>query len=599
MTPSPSRKNPFETLQHPMEGTSPSRPPIHLTPSFYEVLMHEDAPPPSPILVSSVNPSLVTPRNDHVVISAVRTNSAGSKDGGIEKNHLDENNHKKMAMGGFSIGMGPSVDIGGTIVWEKGNWKLHRSIFQQLDTGPWGGPEGHTLDLFATSVNKQTPRFCSALESDSTTSLGNAYSIPDWSAENAWCNPPWTAIPTILDRILKDGATLTLIAPVWSNAPWYTRVLALCIDSPRLIRHEEKTFSKNGDEKNGIFGPPNWDHTAAFTISGVPSLQDKYRTGLLTSWQKYPNSPRRVTGHDLLFAGTIGGVSIPFSSEIKIKKWHPPPTANFVTSDASFPTDTVTTDGYLDITSLPRNEWLDSGVKHLRWTSKPTRVMTAKAQRPVGLQGGSASPPTSREAARTTVRLIEFENGHGTTNGTNEQAWEPQITERDCDPENLSLHGSGLPVNPLTTHLLPSNPDKLPTCMAHVTEDSNSGSTSAASSEPPVLSPSPLASSAPVALPSPPTLPNAPQTLPPPSPRCLVGGEQKPVHAAGKFNANGTHCRPQIPVPARLANLFEPLYLVGKVKIRFFSISQWMYHRHCPTLLPTTSLLPLLHPTHL
>lgn len=80
-----------------------------------------------------------------------------------------------------------------TAVADRSDWQLHPNVFQQLNDGPWGGATGHTIDLFATSANRQVDRYCTSNHTDTKATAIDAFSIK-WDAENGWANPPWVLI---------------------------------------------------------------------------------------------------------------------------------------------------------------------------------------------------------------------------------------------------------------------------------------------------------------------------------------------------------------------------------------------------------------------
>jgi len=88
------------------------------------------------------------------------------------------------------------------------DWSLSDRAFRRLET--MYGP--HSVDLFATSLNHKCGRFYSATADPGTAGV-NAMQ-QSWRGENCWCNPPFQLIASVLDKILRQGAAATLIAPV-------------------------------------------------------------------------------------------------------------------------------------------------------------------------------------------------------------------------------------------------------------------------------------------------------------------------------------------------------------------------------------------------
>jgi hypothetical protein len=36
-----------------------------------------------------------------------------------------------------------------------------------------------------------------------------------------YCNPPWTALPTLATKLRQSNATATVVAPYWPNMQWF------------------------------------------------------------------------------------------------------------------------------------------------------------------------------------------------------------------------------------------------------------------------------------------------------------------------------------------------------------------------------------------
>jgi len=60
--------------------------------------------------------------------------------------------------------------------------------------------------------------------------------IQPWSWANLWANPPWILIPRILAKVIREKATITLVAPLWESAPWFPLLLDLLVAPPIQLR---------------------------------------------------------------------------------------------------------------------------------------------------------------------------------------------------------------------------------------------------------------------------------------------------------------------------------------------------------------------------
>jgi len=147
-------------------------------------------------------------------------------------------------------------------------WRLHPRIFRALSTtfGPF------TVDLFATVLNRQTPRYFSWGPDPETAGL-DALQQP-WGAELAYANPPWILIPQVLQKTRLERARLLLIAPVWPTQAWYPSLLELLVEQPVLLPTGEDLFCP--DLPRAALGPPRWQ-AAAWPLSGNASEARGFR----------------------------------------------------------------------------------------------------------------------------------------------------------------------------------------------------------------------------------------------------------------------------------------------------------------------------------
>lgn len=56
----------------------------------------------------------------------------------------------------------------------------------------------------------------------------------DWCTENGWANPPFYLMPVVVEKVLRSGCALTLVAPHWTARPWYWRAAEGCTQHLRL-----------------------------------------------------------------------------------------------------------------------------------------------------------------------------------------------------------------------------------------------------------------------------------------------------------------------------------------------------------------------------
>lgn len=116
------------------------------------------------------------------------------------------------------------------------DWMIHPEVFSEIEE-QWGP---HTIDLFATRLNTQLPRFYSRYPDPECSGVDAI--LQDWTPENSWANPPWPLIPLILQKVRQSGVTMTLIAPIWPSAFWFPELQELAIRPPIAIRMDHRNF---------------------------------------------------------------------------------------------------------------------------------------------------------------------------------------------------------------------------------------------------------------------------------------------------------------------------------------------------------------------
>ena len=159
------------------------------------------------------------------------------------------------------------------------DWMLNPREFRRIDNA-WGP---HTIDLCATLTNRQIDRFCTVHPVDSSgkssvldfrrhiTKVG-AFKIP-LQNENAYANPPFTLIEPLVKKVIKDKATMTIVAPVWPKEPWFNLLTELCVDVPMRLEHTNDLFlPATTDSKVGV-GSPKWGATCAWRISAKAHIK--------------------------------------------------------------------------------------------------------------------------------------------------------------------------------------------------------------------------------------------------------------------------------------------------------------------------------------
>ena len=120
-------------------------------------------------------------------------------------------------------------------------WKLHLQLFGLIDE-TWGP---HSIDRFACMATTQLPRFKSRFLDPLSEGVAGL-SQQNWAQENNYVNPPFRLRGKVLDLIIAQQATATLIAPRWPNRPWYQKLERLSIDQPIRIPTKQWAMIKMG-----------------------------------------------------------------------------------------------------------------------------------------------------------------------------------------------------------------------------------------------------------------------------------------------------------------------------------------------------------------
>ena len=108
------------------------------------------------------------------------------------------------------------------------DWNLNPAWFRKIDQ-LWGPVE---VDLFATRITRQCPVFYSWRPDPYAAT--DAF-LQDWSLGRGFANPPWCLVSRVLAQVQSQQAFVILVAPVWKTQPWYSLLLGMLGDYPRLL----------------------------------------------------------------------------------------------------------------------------------------------------------------------------------------------------------------------------------------------------------------------------------------------------------------------------------------------------------------------------
>ena len=56
-----------------------------------------------------------------------------------------------------------------------------------------------------------------------------------WSGLPLYAFPPFSILPTVLEKVAQEGADLALVASFWPQRPWFLKLLSLLAGQPRVL----------------------------------------------------------------------------------------------------------------------------------------------------------------------------------------------------------------------------------------------------------------------------------------------------------------------------------------------------------------------------
>ena len=109
-------------------------------------------------------------------------------------------------------------------------WMLLRPIFQRI-VSLFGKPD---IDLFASRLNAQVETYVS-WRPQPMAKFVDTFSI-EWSQFSFYAFPPFCLITRCVQKIIHDQASGILVIPRWTTQPFFTAVLNLLKDMPRILK---------------------------------------------------------------------------------------------------------------------------------------------------------------------------------------------------------------------------------------------------------------------------------------------------------------------------------------------------------------------------
>lgn len=119
----------------------------------------------------------------------------------------------------------------------KHEWMLHPRLFSWLES-LWGP---HSVDRFASYLTTQLPRYNSRYCDPFTEGI-NALGQQNWASENNYVNAPFCLLQDVMDVIIQQQATATIIAPYWPSQPWCRLLETLSTAKPVPLPNTPRAF---------------------------------------------------------------------------------------------------------------------------------------------------------------------------------------------------------------------------------------------------------------------------------------------------------------------------------------------------------------------
>ena len=109
-------------------------------------------------------------------------------------------------------------------------WTLNAQVCEKL-WRLWGRPQ---VDLFATSLTKRLPVYCSPHLDPNA--LGVDAFLQSWENLDGYAFPPFAIIRQVINKLrLSKNCRITLVAPWWPQREWFPDLLSLLVEVPRAL----------------------------------------------------------------------------------------------------------------------------------------------------------------------------------------------------------------------------------------------------------------------------------------------------------------------------------------------------------------------------
>ena len=174
-----------------------------------------------------------------------------------------------------------------------------------------------TIDFFASRTNHQLPRFYSNKPGPEAEAIDALIQL--WAGEIGYAFPPFNLVAKCLRKVIHEGATITLVCPVWPTQPWYAQLLQLVIATPILLPTTAGL----------LMGPQGQEHPlvnnktlflAEWRVSGKAFSQKAYQDRLQTLFSLPKELQLRISTSHAGQSGWVGVINdklIPFNQVLQ------------------------------------------------------------------------------------------------------------------------------------------------------------------------------------------------------------------------------------------------------------------------------------------
>ena len=123
-------------------------------------------------------------------------------------------------------------------------WQLNVNVFERLNVlfGPF------SVDLFASRINHQLPKYV-AWKKDPGSWATNALTVDFNTLPHAYAFPPFSLIPTVLQKVDREKAEITMIVPMWKAQTWFPQLLRMLVDTPLILPSTTNLLRHPQDQK--------------------------------------------------------------------------------------------------------------------------------------------------------------------------------------------------------------------------------------------------------------------------------------------------------------------------------------------------------------